>query len=453
MVIWKGWFETAPCRATLATPFPALCPRILGTRFTNCGLRMFWGELMLIWKRWFETVPCRAPLNTPFSALCPRILRTRFTNYGLRVSGTPFWGCTLTGGIIINGGVACVCARLTISGSTPTPWSGPFRDHGLNPPPSNRKPLEIKGFLGLERPFLDLVSQTPRPRGRGRPLFAERWCFFCAFCAFLRVSVRFFFLPKWPPEKRNFAHKRAKMCTKRFCAIPPLVIPPFCVSPNFGHLKRLIRDVPRSSHLDLHVVNTSHVTPEDLSVQLTWVGVALWGGLENPILRTERHHLENTAPARDGLACGFKITDSILSAETVLLERRMLALILQAAFSPQFQAVHKFPSSNRPAAQKYTLILFPRQPQKCELLGPTSQREQRLLPTTDKPTLLTIWFGSMLNCAESHRLARSLAQVGMLMCSYRKKIERKPHEGEKGKKKKKLGFQDHVTKNADVSHT
>ena len=30
------------------------------------------------------------------------------------------------------------------------------------------------GFLGVERPFLDLVSQTPRPRGRGRPLFAEQ---------------------------------------------------------------------------------------------------------------------------------------------------------------------------------------------------------------------------------------------------------------------------------------
>ena len=35
-----------------------------------------------------------------------------------------------------------------------------------------QKTLEIKGFLGLERPFLDLVSQTPRPRGRGRSLFA-----------------------------------------------------------------------------------------------------------------------------------------------------------------------------------------------------------------------------------------------------------------------------------------
>ena len=36
-----------------------------------------------------------------------------------------------------------------------------------------QKTLEIKGFLGPERPFLDLVSQTPRSRGRGRPLFAE----------------------------------------------------------------------------------------------------------------------------------------------------------------------------------------------------------------------------------------------------------------------------------------
>ena len=87
MVIWKGWFETAPCRATLATPFPALCPRILGTRPTKYGLRMVWGELMVIWRRWFETVPGRASLNTPFSALCPRILGTRFTNYGLRLGG------------------------------------------------------------------------------------------------------------------------------------------------------------------------------------------------------------------------------------------------------------------------------------------------------------------------------------------------------------------------------
>ena len=49
---------------------------------------------------------------------------------------------------------------------------------------------------------------------------------FARFCAFLCVSVRFF-LPKWPAEKREFAHNRAKMCKKRFYAIPPWVIPAF----------------------------------------------------------------------------------------------------------------------------------------------------------------------------------------------------------------------------------
>ena len=53
-----------------------------------------------------------------------------------------------------------------------------------------------------------------------------KWCVFAHFCAFLCVSVRFF-LPKRPAEKRKFAHNRAKMCKKRFYAIPPLVIPPF----------------------------------------------------------------------------------------------------------------------------------------------------------------------------------------------------------------------------------
>ena len=40
--------------------------------------------------------------------------------------------------------------NFTVSESTPTPWSGPFRDHGPRP-----------------------VSQAPRPRGRGRPLFVD----------------------------------------------------------------------------------------------------------------------------------------------------------------------------------------------------------------------------------------------------------------------------------------
>ena len=51
----------------------------------------------------------------------------------------------------------------------PRPWSETM----VSIPFRAQKTLEIKGFLGLERPFLDLVSQTPRPRGRGRPLFAE----------------------------------------------------------------------------------------------------------------------------------------------------------------------------------------------------------------------------------------------------------------------------------------
>ena len=56
-----------------------------------------------------------------------------------------------------------------------------------------------------------------------------KWRVFAHFCMFLRflcVSVRFF-VPKWPAEKRKFAHNRAKMCKKRFYAMPPFVIPPF----------------------------------------------------------------------------------------------------------------------------------------------------------------------------------------------------------------------------------
>ena len=52
----------------------------------------------------------------------------------------------------------------------PRPWSATM----VSIPLRTQKTLEIKGFLGLERPFLDLVSQTPRPQGRGRPLFLCR---------------------------------------------------------------------------------------------------------------------------------------------------------------------------------------------------------------------------------------------------------------------------------------
>ena len=51
----------------------------------------------------------------------------------------------------------------------PRPWSETM----VSIPLREQKALEIMGFLGLERTILDLVSQTPRPRGRGRPLCAE----------------------------------------------------------------------------------------------------------------------------------------------------------------------------------------------------------------------------------------------------------------------------------------
>ena len=73
------------------------------------------------------------------------------------------------GGVSNRGGLTIwTCHSLRIY-PYPMVW-----DHGLNPPLiTEKKTLEIKGILGLERPFLDLVSQTPRPRGRGRPLFAQ----------------------------------------------------------------------------------------------------------------------------------------------------------------------------------------------------------------------------------------------------------------------------------------
>ena len=71
-----------------------------------------------------------------------------------------------------------VLLKITVSGSTPSPWSGPFprpwSETMVWIPLWAQKTLEIKGCLGLERPFWDLVSQTPRPRGRGRPLLFDK---------------------------------------------------------------------------------------------------------------------------------------------------------------------------------------------------------------------------------------------------------------------------------------
>ena len=43
-------------------------------------------------------------------------------------------------------------ARLTVSGSTSTPWSGPFRDHGLNLPLCIENPRNF-GFRGPGAPI------------------------------------------------------------------------------------------------------------------------------------------------------------------------------------------------------------------------------------------------------------------------------------------------------------
>ena len=55
---------------------------------------------------------------------------------------------------------------------------------------------------------------------------------------------------------------------------------------HFGHLKTLFRDF-------LIFVNC---------LGLGW-SRALWGALTDLTLQSERYHLENTAPARDGLTC------------------------------------------------------------------------------------------------------------------------------------------------------
>ena len=58
----------------------------------------------------------------------------------------------------------------------PCPMVWPHSETMVSIPLRGQKTLEIKGFMGLECSFLDLVSQTPRPRGRGRPVFFAEAC-------------------------------------------------------------------------------------------------------------------------------------------------------------------------------------------------------------------------------------------------------------------------------------
>ena len=83
---------------------------------------------------------------------------------GSRTSAPSGHGCPLRH--------ACFSRVFANSGSTPIPWSGPLREHGLNPPLGTANPMH-EGFSVSGAPFLDLVLQINRPRGGGRPLFAE----------------------------------------------------------------------------------------------------------------------------------------------------------------------------------------------------------------------------------------------------------------------------------------
>ena len=55
------------------------------------------------------------------------------------------------------------------------------------------------------------------------------WRVFAHFCAFLHFFVHFC-VPKWPAEKRKFAHNRAKMCKKALLCNTPFSYTPFSVS-------------------------------------------------------------------------------------------------------------------------------------------------------------------------------------------------------------------------------
>ena len=64
--------------------------------------------------------------------------------------------------------------------------------------------------MGLERPVLDLVSQTPRPRGRGRPLFAGQMMAM----SLLEVPKRFFFARG---GKFQIGGRARTSCNHAFC--------------------------------------------------------------------------------------------------------------------------------------------------------------------------------------------------------------------------------------------
>ena len=86
-------------------------------------------------------------------------------------------------------------------------------------------------FCGLSEWCLFWVHANGGIINGGVACVCAKWRVFEQICAFLRFLVPFF-MPKSPVEKHNFAQSCAKMRKKRFYAIPPFSYTPFCVSPT-----------------------------------------------------------------------------------------------------------------------------------------------------------------------------------------------------------------------------
>ena len=109
---------------------------------------------------------------------------------------------------------------------------------------------------------------------------------FARFGTFLCISVHFF-LPKWPAEKRKFAHNRAKMCKKRFYAIPPLVIPPFAC-----HRQKFRRDT-----VPLPSAPWAHESQRQIVIRIAAGNCPLLGTFKtNSLLPTRRSGGRITGP-------------------------------------------------------------------------------------------------------------------------------------------------------------
>ena len=197
------------------------------------------------------------------------------------------------------------------------------------------------------------------------------------------------------------------------------------VNTPFSHLKRLLCNGPHISHLDSQIVKTSQVTPEDLSVQLTGAGVGR-GPCEG-VSKIQFYGQRGATWKYSTWKMAFYVFKKLRTAFLPQKQALWSVGCWHKFYGQHFLRIFKLSIKLLPAAdplpeqrlQGALWLCFP-DSLKSELLALphlTSPREHWPLPTTDKLTMLTIWFGRMLTCTESNGLACSLAQVGMLMCS------------------------------------